>query len=338
VTRPDLPAAFADAFNAEWQRLDGEVRDQAASRQRERLAIDRKIANLVDVISDGRGSPAILAKLKELEAAQLAHGEAAPPAAAPKTLSGCGAEMAASYAVRIAELTASLARGDEPEEPEIARRLIDQVIVYPPTDGDPNGGIAFIGNLIDLLRAASLGGASGRRPSDVPDPVLDLFVRSIRRIQGQSPWPSLTPPRRLPRVPRVSAGVVSMYRRVFMSAAALLCLAGTPAALAQTAPGYIVFFPEWSAALDDSARAVIAHAAAAASKTPAAPVVITGYADHKGSPEANADLSQLRAQVVWDGLQAGGVATTRMKIIAAGRQAAAGLMDRRVEVDIGGGS
>lgn len=64
---PSLIAEFITAFNAEWRRSAGEVKAQATSRERERVGIDRKIANLIETISDGRSSSAILSKLAEPE-------------------------------------------------------------------------------------------------------------------------------------------------------------------------------------------------------------------------------------------------------------------------------
>ena len=186
VMRPDLLTALAEAFNAEWQRLDGKLREQAVARQRERLAIERKISNLVDVVSDGRASPAILAKLQELEAAQSALQKAEPLARAPCDLARSGPDMATNYATRIAELTSSLIQGDDPEALEIARGLIDQVIIHPPSDDDPVG-IEFIGNLIDLLKAAGLGGTPSRGQPDAPDPALELFVSSVKKNPGAEP-------------------------------------------------------------------------------------------------------------------------------------------------------
>ena len=63
-----LVEEFIAAFNHEWRRLAGEAKARAAGHQRERVALDRKIANLIEAISDGRSSPAIIAKLAELEA------------------------------------------------------------------------------------------------------------------------------------------------------------------------------------------------------------------------------------------------------------------------------
>ena len=63
-------------------------------------------------------------------------------------------------------MTTSMTNGDNPEELEIARNLIDQANIFPRTDGDPTG-IAFIGNLIDLLKTAGLGEPAGQGESGV---------------------------------------------------------------------------------------------------------------------------------------------------------------------------
>ena len=68
LMQPELVAEFIQAYHLEWQRLVGEMRFQADTRQREHAALDRKIGNLVDAVADGRGSKALLAKLAEYEA------------------------------------------------------------------------------------------------------------------------------------------------------------------------------------------------------------------------------------------------------------------------------
>jgi uncharacterized protein with von Willebrand factor type A (vWA) domain len=69
---PEVLEDFLETMRTEYERLANELRQKAAAGQRDRAAMDRKIANLVDAISDGRSSPAILAKLAELEAAREA--------------------------------------------------------------------------------------------------------------------------------------------------------------------------------------------------------------------------------------------------------------------------
>lgn len=78
-------------------------------------------------------------------------------------------------------------------------------------------------------------------------------------------------------------------------------------ARAQQTPTYVVYFQEWSAALDDSAQAVITRAADWAKAHAGSSVRVTGFADPTGSRKANILLSELRAQVVVDQLGGDGV-------------------------------
>ena len=87
--------------------------------------------------------------------------------------------MAKTYAERISDLTDALSQGTDPEAPELARNLVDQVIIHPCTDTDPHG-IEFIGNLIDFLAAAGLNAQATLKCRYEPDPVLALFVSSVK--------------------------------------------------------------------------------------------------------------------------------------------------------------
>ena len=116
------------------------------------------------------------------------------------------------------------------------------------------------------------------------------------------------------------------------SAAMLAGLALAGSAHAQT-PSYIVFFPEWSGAIDHAALETIGHAAEAA-KAPGARVTVVGHADNKGTQMANDDLSQLRAQLVMDALVADGVPAAQISAGKGGQLATAGLIDRRVEITV----
>ena len=123
----------------------------------------------------------------------------------------------------------------------------------------------------------------------------------------------------------------------------LMLLAGlggcaAPAPQAGGAPQrYFVFFQQWSAALDDSANQVIGAAAAQAKAQPGAPVRVVGYADPTGSAQANIQLSQLRAQVVADGLATDGIGPARIARSARGATSFEGTSQesRRVEIDVG---
>lgn len=109
--------------------------------------------------------------------------------------------------------------------------------------------------------------------------------------------------------------------RSLLALAMMLCLsapvsAQTPAA--STDRSFVVFFVEWSAALDMSAASVISAAATAAKANPTEPVVVTGTADPIGSARANSLISALRAEQVANALIAAGVASTRIEQRALG--------------------
>jgi len=127
-----------------------------------------------------------------------------------------------------------------------------------------------------------------------------------------------------------------MRRVVFLF---LLCFAAVRAGAAEPpAQKFVVFFQEWSAALDDAALAVISHAADNAKAHSGAVVHVEGFADPTGSRKANALLTDLRAQVVMDQLQADGVAAARIRGRGHGsvQFALSSQESRRVEISLGG--
>jgi outer membrane protein OmpA-like peptidoglycan-associated protein len=100
----------------------------------------------------------------------------------------------------------------------------------------------------------------------------------------------------------------------------------------------LVFFKEWSAAIDPPAAGAIAEAAQWAKDHPADAIKVTGYADTTGSAAANDYMSRTRAQVVADQLVTDGVDRSRLVL---GAQGATGFTQtsqesRRVEIAIGG--
>jgi site-specific DNA recombinase len=154
LMQPALVEAFVEAFNEEWQRLAGEVKAQAASRRRERAVLDRKIANLVDAIGDGRSSPAILAKLTDLEGQRAQLGDQVEMAIpfVPALHPG----IAHTYAAKVEELREALMKGQDPEALEAARALIDKVIIHPANEDGNSPGIELLGELMGLLQAVGI--------------------------------------------------------------------------------------------------------------------------------------------------------------------------------------
>ena len=185
LMQPALVADFISAYNEEYRRLSGELKAQSGARQRERAAVDRKITNLVDAIGDGRSSPAILARLNDLEGqrATLADEQLAAIPSAPALHQG----IAQSYADSVANLKRALVQGDDPEALEAARKLIHKIVIHPPTTEGGPPGIEVIGELMALLKAAGVTGQVTKASDPGVDPVLDLFVSSVKAGPGAAP-------------------------------------------------------------------------------------------------------------------------------------------------------
>jgi len=182
--QPDVVAEFIAMFNQECARIAREAHAENTARERGHATLDRRIANLVDAIGDGRSSPAILAKLAELESLKAKFTQAPSTGAAPTLALHPG--IAQIYADRVANLSEALARADNPEALEAARVLIEKVIIHPPeTEGDPPG-IEVVGELAGLLKMAGVSGI-GSAETNVADPVLDLFVSSVKAVPGAEP-------------------------------------------------------------------------------------------------------------------------------------------------------
>ena len=130
----------------------------------------------------------------------------------------------------------------------------------------------------------------------------------------------------------------------FARAAVLSILTGTAplaAAAAQMArttesPVMVVFFPDWSGAIDHAARDVIKQAADRTRQMPGAHVLVAGYADSTGTKEADLALTQLRARRVADILIEDGVPAAEISLKAEGAQRIHGVASRRVEITISG--
>lgn len=110
----------------------------------------------------------------------------------------------------------------------------------------------------------------------------------------------------------------------------------TTQAVETTRKAYPVYFEAWSSALDEPAREGLRQAAALARAHPQVPLLVVGFTDPAGTPEANIQLSRLRATVVADELKAQGVAAERIRTEWRGATtpAMSSIESRRVEVRI----
>jgi outer membrane protein OmpA-like peptidoglycan-associated protein len=117
----------------------------------------------------------------------------------------------------------------------------------------------------------------------------------------------------------------------------LLCvMAGSVRAADPPTQRFVVFFQDWSAALDDSAQAVISNAAEWVKAHPGNIAHVNGFADPTGSRKANALLSDLRAQMVVDQLLSDGVSERRIRQRGHGsvQFALSSQESRRVEISV----
>ncbi len=116
----------------------------------------------------------------------------------------------------------------------------------------------------------------------------------------------------------------------------LLCATGSVRAADVPAQKFVVFFQEWSAAIDEPALTVISQAAEWVKSHPGNVAHVHGFASNVGGRQANVLLADLRAQVVADQLQADGVDPKR--IVQRGRGpvefALTPQESRRVEISI----
>ena len=117
----------------------------------------------------------------------------------------------------------------------------------------------------------------------------------------------------------------------------LLTVAACTASVPAEPHRVIVFFQEWSAAIDAAANGAITEAAQWAKDHPGAAVKVIGYADPTGSAAANDYMSRTRAQRVADELVNDGVDRSRITVTALGATGftQSSQESRRVDIDIG---
>ncbi len=111
--------------------------------------------------------------------------------------------------------------------------------------------------------------------------------------------------------------------------------AAAPAAPVDPNRALPIFFEPWSAALEEPAQVALRDAANRIKVNPRVPVLVVGFADPRGSREANMILSRLRARVVADTLIEHGVPNARIRILYRGATPGfESLESRRVEVRV----
>lgn len=193
IMAPDLVEVFVDAYRAEWTRLVAEQSTALDAKQRELLAVERQIENLIDAIADGLRAPGLQARLDALQAGQAAL--TAEIDAGRATIPQLHSNLAAAYRAHLAHLREHL---KDPATPPPQRRwrlraLIDRVVITSPEHDDDPPAIELVGDLNRIIAAAAAEptGASPPAPDASRHPVLATFISSVKGCTGRSVLPPL---------------------------------------------------------------------------------------------------------------------------------------------------
>ena len=186
LMQPELVAEFIREFTTEWNRLLAEHGSNRAPRERELAQVQRKLAGLIDAITDGLRAPGLQRKLDELEARRAAlEVELQAPPPSPARLPPNLAEV---YRDRVANLHEALNADPVGREAlEIVRGLIERIEVHPAAGGGME--IEVAGELAAMVRLGTTEPVA-RVPAGEPGP--DLFVRSVKVVAGTGNLRQLT--------------------------------------------------------------------------------------------------------------------------------------------------
>ena len=161
LMQPGPADAFAKEFARSWAEKQAQTRGDARQYDRELKTVDKRISHLIDALAEGIRMPDIQTRLAELERrrSELHKARSASTSVAPLI----PPDLASVFQEKLAKLRSALAGPENTAALEIARGLIDRVVVNPPTTpGDPPD-IELIGDLANMLKE----GGFGAKPSDL---------------------------------------------------------------------------------------------------------------------------------------------------------------------------
>ena len=151
LMQPELAEAFAKEFARSWAEKQKLTRGDTNQHNRDLKMVDKRIGHLIDALAEGIRMPDIQTRLADLErqrtelSAVLASSTAVVPL--------IPANLAETYRDKLARLGLALAGPDNTAALEIARGLIEKIVISPPAKpGDPPG-IDLIGDLANMLKA-----------------------------------------------------------------------------------------------------------------------------------------------------------------------------------------
>jgi site-specific DNA recombinase len=166
LVTPELTETFVREYTAEINRIRAEATASRSTDERRLSALNRKIGNIVETVSSGRASGALLDRLEslELEKAGL-EAEAAQPAPDPVRLHP---DIAVLYVGKVGELRSALNMDDTRTEAAIILRgLVDEIRLHP-VDGALQ--IELAGELANLLSFANSSNTAKKTPGPYSGP------------------------------------------------------------------------------------------------------------------------------------------------------------------------
>ena len=163
---PELTETFIREYTRETNRLRAEVATAHAGLQQRLTALDKQIANIVEAITEGRTSGALLDRLETLEREKhKLQIEMAKPA---PTSIRIHPNVAEHYVAMIGNLRDWLNRVEtKAEAATILRTLIEEIRLHP-INGELQ--IELCGDLTLLLNFAEMRSAQRKKPGSVLEP------------------------------------------------------------------------------------------------------------------------------------------------------------------------
>jgi site-specific DNA recombinase len=171
---PDVFAAFAAEFTAEWNCLQAASAGEQEARQAELERVRRQMERLVDAIADGTPVAMVRDRLTELDVRRLTLETKLNTAVAPAPR--LHPKLAEVYRQRVAALGEALAAEDAAETRELVRGLVETITLV------PEAGTLRIdvrGELCAILRLAE-----GARNKKRPGEDAEALVAQIKMVAG----------------------------------------------------------------------------------------------------------------------------------------------------------
>ena len=169
---PGHVAVFVEEFTHEWNRLHAERGAARDATTRELQTVERKLAKLVDAITEGLRGASLQRQLDALESRKAAL-EGGLRAAGEQKVPALHPNLAEVYRARVASLQDSLRRGADVETVTAVRALIERITVHSPKEGGAPA-IEILGELAAMVRLG--------RSGDASDPALDRLLESSTKV------------------------------------------------------------------------------------------------------------------------------------------------------------